>query len=73
MKIKIKELPYEKVLELKTKKAKKPQRQYFLFRFLLRVLSSFELIATRFKYEKINMEKLGKKYVLSLTEKLKIL
>ena len=61
MKIKIKELPYEKVLEIKTKKAKKPQRQYFLFRFLLRVLSSFELIATRFKYEKINMEKLGKK------------
>ena len=25
------------------------------------MLSSFELIATRFKYEKINMEKLGKK------------
>ena len=61
MKIKTKVLSYDKVMELKPDKPFKPKKPNILFRTLLCVLSIFDLIATRFKCNKIGMEKLGKK------------
>ncbi len=61
MKIKKKELPYQKVLELKPKKHKKPLKPLFILSLVIRVLSFFELLGVGFKYKKIGMEKLSKK------------
>lgn len=60
MKIKHKSLSYEKAMAQKPYKRKKPHRPDMLFRTAMRVLSAFELRKTRFKYEKIDMEKAGK-------------
>jgi len=60
MKIKIKNSSIEKVLKIQPKKRKKPSRPSLLFKFLIRVLSIPELIATKFKYKKTDMEKAGK-------------
>ena len=56
MKIKIKELSYEKVMALPNAKHKKPIRPKRIFRFLLKYVSKSDLKATNFKYEKIGME-----------------
>ncbi len=61
MKIKVKEKDYSEVLAIKPKKNIKPLKTMMLFRVLLVVLCFFELLVTRFKLKKINMDKLGKK------------
>ena len=49
------------VLEMKGKQQKKPARPSFFFRTLIRAVSLPDLIATRFKYKSIGMEKLSAK------------
>ena len=49
------------VLELKGKQQKKPARPSFFFRTLIRAVSLPDLIATRFKYKSVGMEKLSAK------------
>ena len=61
MKIKTKELSYEKVLELSPKKHKKPLKPLFVLALVIRILSFFELLGVGFKYKKIGMEKLAPK------------
>ena len=51
---------YKDVLEKPTKKKKNPARPSFFFRTLVRAVSLPDLIATKFKYEMIGMDKLGK-------------
>ena len=46
MKTVVKELPYEKVLELKPEKLRKPVRPGLFWRWLMRVLGKGELAAT---------------------------
>ncbi|MBQ8408906.1 MAG: 1-acyl-sn-glycerol-3-phosphate acyltransferase [Clostridia bacterium] len=60
MKIKT-NMTYREVLEKPAKKQKKPARPSFFFRTLIRALSLPDLIATKFKFEKIGMEKLSRK------------
>ena len=52
---------YSEVLSKPLKKAKKPTRPSFLLGTLIRVVSLPDLLATKFKYKKIGMEKLDKK------------
>ena len=61
MKIKIINKSYEDVLALPKMKKRKPIRQHMFFRALLKVVSSFDLWAAKFKCRKIDMDKLGKK------------
>lgn len=61
MKIKIKSKSYEEVLALPTRHHKKPLKQNIFWRTLLRVASAPTMLATHFKYEKIGIERLGKK------------
>ena len=61
MKIKIKNKSYEEVLALPAHHHKKPLKQNIFWRTLLRVVSAPTMIATRFKCEKIGMERLGRK------------
>jgi len=61
MKIKTKKKSYQEVAKLTPQKHKKPIRQLFLLRVLLRILSVPELLITGFRVKKIGMEKLGKK------------
>ena len=61
MKIKTKEKSYAEVLDLPREKHQKPMRQLKVFRTLLKLVSYFDLRATKFTCEKIGMEKLGKK------------
>ncbi|MBQ8005789.1 MAG: 1-acyl-sn-glycerol-3-phosphate acyltransferase [Clostridia bacterium] len=60
MKIKTKNLSYEKVMSLKKVKHFKPIKPSIFFRTLIRVVSIFDLISVRFKFTKMNMEKAGK-------------
>ena len=60
MKIKTKSIDYEKLLSLPQKPHQKPKKTNILFRTLLKVVSAPDLIATKFSYNKIGMEKLGK-------------
>ena len=60
MKIKVKSKEYSEVCALKPQKHKKPMKQMFLFRLLLKIVSLPDLWATKFKYRKIGMERLGK-------------
>ena len=61
MKIKTKQKSYREVLELPHAARKKPRRQLFFWRWLMRLLSGPDLHATHFQYKKIGMEHLGKK------------
>ena len=61
MKIKTKNKSYSEVLELQGKGKVKLTRQPLLFRILLLILSLPALISTKFKCEKVGMDKLGKK------------
>ena len=61
MKIKTKEKQYEEVAELPRPKQKKPMRQSFFFRLLLRIASTPDLLFTHFRVTKTNMERLGKR------------
>ena len=60
MKIKTKTLPYEVVASLQPKKHERPIKPGILFRTLLKIVSIPDLLATKFTYEKIGMEKLKK-------------
>lgn len=52
---------YQELVERPAKKAKKPAYPSFFFRTLIRTVSIPDLIATKFKYKTVGMEKLGKK------------
>ena len=60
MKIKIKEKTYGQVLNLPKEKHLKPLKQLFIMRLLLKIVSLPDLLATRFSYKKIGMERLAK-------------
>ncbi len=60
MKIK-KGLSYKEILEKPEKKKKKPARPSLFFRTAVRVASIPDLLATKFKYTAVGMEKLGRK------------
>ena len=51
MKIKTKKLPYERVIEIKKPKYKKPNKPSLLFRTVVRVASVPDLMKVSFKYE----------------------
>ncbi len=61
MKIKIKRLPYEKVMALPRSKHRNPLKPLFLLQLVVRVLAIFDLFPTKFTYETHGMEKIGKK------------
>ncbi len=61
MKIKTKQLPYEKVLSKKSPKHKNPIRPLFLLQTVIRVLAELELRPAKFTYTTEGMDKLGKK------------
>ena len=61
MKIKVKELSFDKVLLEKAYEHKKPKKPNIIFRTLMRILSNKDLKKTHFKYEEIGMDKIGKK------------
>ena len=61
MKTKVYNKSYEEVMALPKKKHRKPKKPNMLFRTLLKVVSLPDLIATRFKCNRIGMERLGKK------------
>ena len=66
MKIKVKRLPYEKVMALPRPKHRHPLRPHWLFRTLIRVLSIPTLLSTRFSFTTERMELVGKKPALIL-------
>ena len=59
MKIKIVNKKYEEVLAMPKEKHYKPMKQHIIFRWLLRTLSKFDLWATHFKYNEIDMKYLN--------------
>ena len=61
MKIKTINMSYEEVLAQPAARHRKPRKQLRLFRFLLKIVSVFELKAVHFKYESKNMEVVNKK------------
>ncbi|MDE7454716.1 MAG: 1-acyl-sn-glycerol-3-phosphate acyltransferase, partial [Clostridia bacterium] len=60
MKIKVKKLSYDKVLQLKKEKPITPKRPSLFWRALMKIAAASDLKATNFKCEKIGMDKLGK-------------
>lgn len=60
MKIKTAKMSYEEVLALPAPIHKKPMKQRLLFRVVLLILSIWDLWMTRFTYQTIDMERLGK-------------
>ena len=60
MKTTFKNKKYEEVMAMPKQKHMKPWKQHIFFRWLLKVLSCFDLRATNFKYKEIGMENLGK-------------
>jgi len=61
MKIKTKSMSYEQVMALPRAKHQAPHRPNILFRTLLKVVCTPDLIATRFSCRRIGMEKLGRR------------
>lgn len=61
MKIKMKYVPYEYTKGIETPKRKPLKRPSRLFKWLIRLLSVFELRSTRFSYTISGMEQVGKK------------
>ena len=61
VKIKTAKMTYEEVLALPVPLHEKPVRQRMLFRILLFVLSLWDLWRTRFTYQTMGLEKLGRK------------
>lgn len=59
MKIKTKKLPYEALEKVKRPAHFNPKRPNVFFRTLVRFLSQFDMMATKFDYSKIDMEKAG--------------
>ncbi len=61
MKIRVKKMPYQAVMELPKQKRKLPNKPWGLLAFVIRVISMFDLWAVRFTYQEIGMDKLAKK------------
>jgi len=61
MKIKIKQLSYEEVMTLPRPSHRKPLKPLFLLQLVVRILSIFDLIPTKFTYETHGMEQIGKR------------
>jgi len=61
VKIKVKRLSYDKVVNLKKEKPITPKRTSRLFRWLMKLLSAGELKSANFTYSKVGMDQLGKK------------
>ena len=61
MKIKIKRLPYEKVMALPRSKHRNPLKPLGILQLVVRILAIFDLFPTKFTYETHGMEKIGKK------------
>ena len=61
MKIKVKNVSYDYVASLPPLPHIKPKKPNILFRTLLKIVSTPDLIATKFKCKKIGMEKLGRR------------
>ncbi len=61
MKIKVKNKPYFDVASIIPPKHKRPMKQSFFFRLLLKIVSLPDLIAVRFKGVRKGMDKLGRK------------
>ena len=61
MKIKVIETDYDTAIASKQVKKFVPKKPNILFRTLLKIVCTPDLIATKFKLNKINMDKLGKK------------
>ena len=61
MKTVTKKSTYEKVMGMQRTKHRKPLRPLFLIQILIRLLSFYDLLPTRFTYDKHGMEKIGKK------------
>ena len=60
MKTVIKRSTYEKVMAMKRTKHRNPMRPLFLIQVLIRLLSFYDLLPTKFTYTKHGMEKIGK-------------
>lgn len=60
MKIKMREMAYEEVLAQPVGGHRKPLKQRYLFRLLLKILSFADLRATNFTYRETGMERLGR-------------
>ena len=61
MKIRCKQRRYEEVMSLTPMQHKKPMKQSFFFRLLLRVASIPDLLVTRFSVKRIGMDKIGRR------------
>ena len=61
MKIKTKQLDYEKVIALPRNKKRKPKKPALFFRWLMKTLGAGDLKATNFVCKKINTEALNEK------------
>ncbi len=61
MKIKVIDKSYNEVMALKREKHKRPIKPSVFFRWLMKTVSLPDLSKTHFKYEKVGMEKLGKR------------
>ena len=61
MKTTVKELSYEQVMALPTRKLQKPVKPVMFWRWLIKTLAKSDLRATHFKCNYIGMDKLGKK------------
>ena len=57
----VKKSTYDKVMAMPRQKHRKPLRPFFPLQVLIRLLSFWDLLPTRFTYEKHGMEKIGKK------------
>ena len=60
MKIKVKHLPYSRVMALRRPERKKPMRPNIFFRILIRLLAIPDLLGARFSYTTERMELVGK-------------
>ena len=61
MKTTVKKSTYEKVMQMPRQKHRNPLRPLFLIQVLIRLLSFYDLLPTKFTYRKHGMEKIGKK------------
>lgn len=61
MKIKTSEKSYNEVMAIERKKHEKPKNPSMLFKLLLKLVALPDLAKADFKYEKVGMERLGKK------------
>ena len=60
MKIKVIKKSYEDVIRIKRPRHSKPKKPSILFRILLKLVSLPDILKTKFKCDKIGMEKLGR-------------